>query len=273
MSLAVSTALNVLPKLALRSSSLRVGTYRQPQGTWRTARALALTIAAPVAVFQVRKRRAKARIARQVGPGGRGVPVTIWDELDLPVGCSKAEIRSGFKRYVRKNHPDVTGDTSDFARERWTVITEAYKEIMKVGDDMYWLMTWDAKVESTQKMKKDAFFRWQEMRALERYQRRKAEQAVTAAKVVIVEDLEVNTKVEGKSSDSEVQAEVEVKVQAPRQPPPFPFSHVPPAPSRKTAAAAPPKWLIKKQPRQKEGEPSGDEDARKSDAEGTCTVQ
>eukprot|EP00434_Breviolum_minutum_P019161 symbB.v1.2.016886.t1/scaffold1299.1/size126157/8 len=77
---------------------------------------------------------------------GRRVFSRIWSLLGLKGTATKAEIKSKFKKFVRTNHPDVKGDRSPAAIERWANITEAYRKIMKCNDDLFWVESWVARV-------------------------------------------------------------------------------------------------------------------------------
>ncbi|CAJ1403549.1 unnamed protein product [Effrenium voratum] len=90
---------------------------------------------------------AKARRSARRATGSTSMGTEIWSLLGLKGTATKAEIKQRFKSFVRTNHPDVKGDRSPAAIKRWTAITEAYREIMKVSDDLFWVEGWVARVQ------------------------------------------------------------------------------------------------------------------------------
>lgn len=72
----------------------------------------------------------------------------IWELLGMEAGASRKEIRREFKLFVRKNHPDVSGDKSLRNMRRWNAITESYRQVMQISDDLFWVKSWCARVEN-----------------------------------------------------------------------------------------------------------------------------
>lgn len=73
---------------------------------------------------------------------------SIWELLGMEAGAPRKEIRREFKVFVRKNHPDVSGDHSLRNMRRWNAITESYRQIMQISDDLFWVKSWCARVEN-----------------------------------------------------------------------------------------------------------------------------
>ncbi|CAL1143483.1 unnamed protein product [Cladocopium goreaui] len=115
-------------------------------GSWpfRGASSPALLVAALVPFAAKVQRACRARLRATSIPTVAGTE--IWSLLGLKGTATKAEIKSKFKKFVRTNHPDVKGDRSPAAIERWANITEAYRKIMKCNDDLFWVESWVARV-------------------------------------------------------------------------------------------------------------------------------
>uniref|UniRef100_A0A7S0AGG2 J domain-containing protein n=1 Tax=Pyrodinium bahamense TaxID=73915 RepID=A0A7S0AGG2_9DINO len=120
---------------------------------------LVLAASAPLAVWVAAAFAAPGRQRL----GGRGIPRVqlhgladgtpsptlkprIWDMLGLKPGADKDEIRKGYKQFVLMEHPDRTGKDDPKFKERFRVITAAYKKVMKMSDDEFWLERFDAGV-------------------------------------------------------------------------------------------------------------------------------
>jgi len=107
---------------------------------------------------------------------------TVWNFLDIPAGASKAEIRKGYKRFVLKEHPDMGGKDDPASVERFAMITEMYRDIMKSDEDKFWLESFDARVTAIV-MEREK--RWAKKRRLNRemrkYRERKQREAEAAA--------------------------------------------------------------------------------------------
>ena len=90
-------------------------------GSWHSlgASAPCLLVAAALAPAAT-ARRSRRRATRAMTVEG----TQIWALLGLRGTASKAEIKQRFKKFVRTNHPDVKGDRSEEAIERWANITE-----------------------------------------------------------------------------------------------------------------------------------------------------
>lgn len=59
----------------------------------------------------------------------------IWQMLDVPTGADKDQLRKGYKRFVKTEHPDVKGPLAD--RDKFNEVMEEYKRMMELGDDIF----------------------------------------------------------------------------------------------------------------------------------------
>mmetsp|Transcript_44153 Transcript_44153/g.103213 ORF Transcript_44153/g.103213 Transcript_44153/m.103213 type:complete len:241 (+) Transcript_44153:53-775(+) len=125
--------------------------HRVPSAPLSSASRLALFLL-PVAAWRViRASRTRGVLRRATAQTTSGTE--IWALLGLKGTASKAEIKRQFKKFVRQNHPDVKGDRSPAAIERWQAITEAYRSIMKTSDDLFWVESWVARVRQIEMAK------------------------------------------------------------------------------------------------------------------------
>ncbi|CAK9098452.1 unnamed protein product [Durusdinium trenchii] len=106
--------------------------------------ALLVAVLVPLAA-KARAHRQRHRLRATSSPTVAGTE--IWSLLGLKGTATKAEIKQKFKKFVRNNHPDVKGDRSPAAIERWANITKAYRKIMKCNDDLFWVESWVARVQ------------------------------------------------------------------------------------------------------------------------------
>jgi len=68
--------------------------------------------------------------------------------LGIPPGAPKDQIRKGYKKFVLREHPDIGGKDDPASVERFTRITEAYRDIMRADEDKFWLEAFDARVSA-----------------------------------------------------------------------------------------------------------------------------
>ncbi|OLP99063.1 DnaJ-like protein 1 [Symbiodinium microadriaticum] len=153
-----------------------------PSAPLSSASRLALFLL-PVAAWRViRARRTRGVVRRATAQTTSGTE--IWALLGLKGTASKAEIKRQFKKFVRQNHPDVKGDRSPAAIERWQAITEAYRSIMKTSDDLFWVESWVARVRQIEMAKLQNADR---IRA-ERMARRAAKAGLTQAEFEVAQE-------------------------------------------------------------------------------------
>lgn len=104
----------------------------------------------------------------QPEPNAADVGREIWNLLDLEPGSDKDAIRKSYYRFVRTEHPDVTGEASDRWTERFTALTTSYKQIMKASEDRFWSHSMEAKFDTMAQRKMENTIIWGVERAEKR---------------------------------------------------------------------------------------------------------
>jgi len=140
-------------------------TQDSSQGTCQKFRRWASVSSLLVGMLLERRSHRGSTISRRQGSYAGS---NVWALLGLPPGAEKDDIKKQFKRFVRTQHPDVAGNDSPQAKERFNQVMDAYKLIMETDEDRFWLESVCAKVEAYEAAQRE---RWEKRRERMRQQR------------------------------------------------------------------------------------------------------